>query len=200
LASAPMDSPNSDHALMAAVQRGDTSAFEQLLVKYNRAIVNFIYKFVNDVGVAEELAQEVFLKIYLARHTYEPRAPFSSWLYRIAANEGMRAARKGRRLFFRTRRQDADGHGNALEAIPDIRQNAEHKLTDNETARIVQKAIGSLPKKEKLAIVLRRYEGLSYEEIAGVMNCTEGAVKTYIHRGKLHLRDLMLPYIEKGLI
>jgi RNA polymerase sigma-70 factor, ECF subfamily len=195
-----MDSPNSDHALMVAIQKGDAVAFEQLLVKYSRTIVNFIYKFVNDVGMAEELAQEVFLKIYLARHTYEPRAPFSSWLYKIAANEGMKAARKERRWFFRTGRQEADGHENTLEAIPDTRQNAEHDLKDAETSRIVQKAINSLPKKEKLAIVLRRYEGLSYEEIAAVMNCTEGAVKTYIHRGKLHLRDIMLPYIAKGLI
>jgi RNA polymerase sigma-70 factor, ECF subfamily len=195
-----MGSQNSDLDLMAAVQRGDASAFEQLLVKYNKNIVNFIYKFVNNIGEAEELAQEVFLKIYMARHSYEPRAPFSSWLYRIAANEGIKAAVKGRRLFFRSRRRDTGEHENILESIPDVRQNAEHTLAGNETAQIVQKAISSLPKKEKLAIVLRRYQGLSYEEIAEVMNCTEGAVKTYIHRGKLRLREFMLPYIAKGLI
>jgi len=195
-----MDAKNSDHDLMAAVQRDDPSAFEQLLVKYNKVIVNFIYKFVNDIGEAEELAQEVFLKIYLARHSYEPRAPFSSWLYRIAANEGIKAARKGRRWFFRRRGRDFKSTENALESIPDTRLNAEYILAGNETAQIVQKAISSLPKKEKMAIVLRRYEGLSYEEIAEVMNCTEGAVKTYIHRGKLHLREFMLPYIAKGLI
>jgi RNA polymerase sigma-70 factor, ECF subfamily len=195
-----MHSPDSDHALMAAVQRGDARAFEQLLVKYNRTIVNFIYKFVNDVGVAEELAQEVFLKIYLARNTYEPRAPFTSWLYRIAANEGLKAARRGHRLFFRSRRQDTGGRGKTLETVPDTRQDAEHRLKDHETAIIVQTALNSLPNKEKLAIVLRRYEELSYEEIAEVMNCTEGAVKTYIHRGKLHLHNLMLPYIAKGAI
>jgi RNA polymerase sigma-70 factor, ECF subfamily len=195
-----MGSQNSDFDLMVAVQRGDASAFEQLLVKYNKNIVNFIYKFVNNIGEAEELAQEVFLKIYIARHSYEPRASFSSWLYRIAANEGIKAASKARRLFFRSRIRDTGGHENILESIPDRRQNAEHTLAGNETVQIVQKAINSLPKKEKLAIVLRRYQGLSYEEIAEVMNCTEGAVKTYIHRGKLRLREFMLPYIAKGLI
>jgi RNA polymerase sigma-70 factor, ECF subfamily len=195
-----MGSPDPDIELMVAFQRGSTSAFEQLLVKYNKLIVNFIYKFVNNIGEAEELAQDVFLKIYLARNSYEPRARFSSWIYRIAANEGIKAAHKKRRVFFWHARQDDNGATDDLEALPDGMADAEHGLADRETGNIVRMAINSLPKKEKLAIVLLRYQDLSYSEIAEVMNCTEGAVKTYIHRGKLHLRDFMLPYITKGLI
>jgi RNA polymerase sigma-70 factor (ECF subfamily) len=133
-----MDSPDPDIELMVAVQRGDASAFEQLLVKYNKIIVNFIYKFVNNIGETEELAQDVFLKIYLARNSYEPRARFSSWIYRIAANEGIKAARKKRWFFPRSAGQDGYGAEDVLEAVPDGRPNAEHMLADNETERILQ--------------------------------------------------------------
>jgi RNA polymerase sigma-70 factor, ECF subfamily len=200
LVEAPMGSPDPDVELMVAVQRGNTSAFEQIVFKYNKLIVNFIYKFVNNIGEAEELAQDVFLKIYLARDSYEPRARFSSWIYRIAANEGIKAARKKRRVFFRHTRRDDYATRDDLEALPDGMADAERSLVDREKGEIVRMAIHSLPQKEKLAIILLRYQDLSYGEIAEVMNCTEGAVKTYIHRGKLHLRDFMLPYMAKGLI
>jgi RNA polymerase sigma-70 factor, ECF subfamily len=195
-----MDSPDPDTDLMIAVQQGNTSAFDQLLVKYNKVIVNFIYKFVNNFGEAEELAQEVFLKVYLARNSYEPRARFSTWIFRIAANEGIKAAQRKRRFFSFSKNHNLKGAEDALEDVPDSRADAEGALAKSETGKIVRAAIQSLPPKEKMAVVLRRYQGLSYEEIAEVMNCTEGAVKTYIHRGKLRLRDFMLPYMAKGLI
>jgi RNA polymerase sigma-70 factor (ECF subfamily) len=191
---APKDPCDPDTALMVAFQQGEEAAFEQILDKYHRAIVNFIYKIVNNRAEAEELAQDVFLKVYRARHSYEPRARFSAWIYRIATNVGLKAAGRKRRSPFGfgldARYITGREEGRARE--PD----AEQKLITSELGTVVRQIIRGLPKNEKIAIILCRYEGLSYKEIADVMNCTEPAVKTYIHRGKLRLRERMRPYLK----
>jgi len=192
-----MDPPDPDAALMVAFQKGAEDAFEQLLDKYHRPIVNFIYKIVNNRGEAEELAQDVFLRVYRARDRYEPRARFAAWIYRIATNVSFKAANRARRLQFWSP-NPRDGALTVREAFPDYRPSAEARLVEAERGEAVRRAIRGLPKKEKLAIILRRYEGLSYKEIAEVMNCTEAAVKTYLHRGKLHLRETVLGYLKKG--
>lgn len=87
-----------------------------------------------------------------------------------------------------------------MESLPDGAPNAECRMVSAETGRIIRRAIQALPDNEKMALVLRRYEDLSYKEIAEVMNCTEGAVKTYIHRGKLRVRDHIIPYVSRGWI
>jgi RNA polymerase sigma-70 factor (ECF subfamily) len=185
-----------DTALMVAFQQGDEGAFEQILDKYHKAIVNFIYKIVNNRAEAEELAQDVFLKVYRARLNYEPRARFSAWIYRIATNVGLKAAGRKRRSPFGfgpdAGYKITGEEGRARE--PD----AEQTLVTSELGKVVRQVIRGLPRNEKIAIILRRYEGLSYKEIAEVMNCTEPAVKTYIHRGKLRLRDRIRPYLRKG--
>jgi RNA polymerase sigma-70 factor (ECF subfamily) len=191
---APKAPCDPDTALMVAFQQGEEAAFEQILDKYHKAIVNFIYKIVNNRAEAEELAQDVFLRIYRARHSYEPRARFSAWLYRIATNVGLKAAGRNRRSPF--------GFGpNKITRKEDVRvrePDAEQKLVESEMGKVIRQIIRGLPKNEKIAIILRRYEGLSYKEIADVMNCTEPAVKTYIHRGKLRLRDRIRPYLKEG--
>jgi len=194
---APMDPPDPDAAKMIAFQQGDVAAFEQLLDKHYKAIVNFIYKFVNNREESEELTQEVFLKVFRARATYEPRARFKAWLYRIATNVSLKASEKKRRFSFRRSFEERDfelyGYDGPVSVFAG---DAERNLLEKESAEMVRRALRELPKNEKVAIILRRYEGLSYKEIAEVMNCTEGAVKTYIHRGKLRLRDLLYPYIK----
>ncbi len=191
---APKAPCDPDTALMVAFQQGEEAAFEQILDKYHKAIVNFIYKIVNNRAEAEELAQDVFLRIYRARHSYEPRARFSAWLYRIATNVGLKAAGRNRRSPF--------GFGpNEITRKEEVRArepDAEQKLVESEMGKVIRQIIRGLPKNEKIAIILRRYEGLSYKEIADVMNCTEPAVKTYIHRGKLRLRDRIRPYLKEG--
>lgn len=198
---APMAPIDSDAALMVAFQQGNNEAFDQLLDKYHRRIVNFIYKIVNNSAEAEELAQEVFLRIYRARGTYEPTAHFAAWIYRIATNLSLKeAGKRNRLLFWRRDRNSHDSTAVEQDAIEDPLPDAEHKLIAAETGRVIRRAIRSLPPRERTALVLRRYEELSYKEIAEIMQCTEAAVKTYIHRGKLHVRDSILPYLQKGSI
>ncbi len=106
-----MDPADPDAALMVAFQKGDSAAFEQLLGKYHRVIVNFIYKIVNNASEAEDLTQDVFLKIFRAREHYEPRAPFAAWLYRIAVNVSLKAVAKKRFPLFGFRlNNDRDGN------------------------------------------------------------------------------------------
>jgi RNA polymerase sigma-70 factor (ECF subfamily) len=162
-------------------------------------IVNFIYRIVNDRPEAEELAQEVFLRVYRARESYEPRARFAAWIYKIATNAALKAAARTSRIpFRRASRRLGEAQHDGYEEIQDPRPNAESTLVGMELGMMVKRAIDSLPKKEKLAVILRRYQDLSYREIAAVMNCTESAVKTYLHRGKSHLRERLLPYLQKG--
>ncbi len=198
----PMDPIDPDAALMLAFQKGDNTAFDQILNKYSRPIVNFLYRIVNNRAEAEELAQEVFLRVYRARQSYEPRAPLGAWLFRIASNLGIRAARRNRRAPFVETEQGADSSGavSLVDRYPDPQPDPERLVASSETDRIVRNAIRALPEKERVALVLRRYEGLSYRDIAAVMECTEAAVKTYIHRGKLRVRHRMLPHIRKGEI
>jgi RNA polymerase sigma-70 factor (ECF subfamily) len=184
---------------MVAFQQGEETAFEQILDKYHKAIVNFIYKIVNNRAEAEELAQDVFLRIYRARHRYEPRARFSAWIYRIATNVALKAAGRKRRSpveFSSNTRYEISRKEEVRAREPD----AEQKLVESEMGKVVRQIIRGLPTNEKIAIILRRYEGLSYKEIADVMNCTEPAVKTYIHRGKLRLRDRIRPYLKEGKV
>lgn len=194
-----MDPIDPDVALMLAFQKGDDLAFEQLLDKHYGPIVNFVYRFVNNRSDAEELAQEVFLRVYRARSSYEPRARLSSWLYKIATNVALKAARKSRRMPLRNPAEAMHDSGGGND-IPDSRPNAESVLADEELEKAVRSALEALPRNEKLALILRRYQGLSYREIAAAMNCSEGAVKTYLHRGKLRVRRQLLPYLDKGRI
>ena len=191
-----IDPPDPDAELMVAFQKGDEVAFERLLDKYTKPIVNFIYKIVNNRGEAEELGQDVFLKIYRARHRYEPRARFSAWIYRIATNASLKALRQ--RRHFQSPAHDKARAGAAEGLLRDARPNAEATLVAGERDALIRRAIARLPEKQRVAIVLRRYEGLSYKEIAEVMRCTEAAVKTTIHRGKLSVREQLLGYIREG--
>jgi len=196
-----MEINDPDAELMVAFQQGDGTAFEQLLDKYHRPIVNFIYKIVNNAAEAEELAQEVFLRIYRSRQRYQPRARFAAWIYRIATNVSYKEA--GRKHRMRLWSRNNNSHEETLpveEVVRDPAPDAEGRLISSELGDVIRRAIGLLPRKEKVALILRRYEELSYREIAEIMDCTEAAVKTYIHRGKLHVRDQILPYLEKGRI
>ena len=196
-----MDPIDPDVELMVAVQQENSAAFEQLLDKYHRPIVNFIYKFVNNVSEAEDLAQEVFLRIYRARHRYQPKARFAAWAYRIATNLSLKEAQRKRRMGFWSRNHKGSENGvNKEETFADPLPDAEGRLMSAELGQVIRSAIRSLPRKERVAVVLRRYEELSYKEIAEIMSCTEAAVKTYIHRGKLRIRDRILPYVQKGRI
>ena len=172
-----MERINPDATLMVAFQRGDVNAFDQLLVKYHKAIVNFIYKIVANRAEAEDLAQDVFLQVYRGRSSYEPRASFAAWIYRIAANAGFKALRRRRRSPIDRLEPGNNESEEEIASFPDSKPDVEKQLADSETVKLVQEALLGLPKNEKIAIMLHRYEELSYKEIAEVMNCVRSVIR-----------------------
>lgn len=177
---------------MLRVKDGDDAAFDDILRKYQKPIINFIYHFVNNRAEAEELAQDVFLRVYAARAKYQPEAKFATWIYKIATNLCLKKLNQDR---ISTRlRVSIDEE--KIPELRDTRPNVQMVLETKEKEEIIAKAINSLPRNEKAAILLRKRQSLSYKEIANTIGCTEGAVKTYIHRAKIRLRERLSLYLE----
>jgi RNA polymerase sigma-70 factor (ECF subfamily) len=181
----------SDHELVAAVREGDELAFAEVVRRYRGPITNFVYRMLNDYDTAVDLAQETFVRVYTSVGRYEANYSFSTYIYRIAANLAISELRKRRRRkvvsFFGVFGGDAD---EATELDPaDERPLAEDELLADERKRAVKRAIASLPEKYRTALVLRDIEGHSYDEIAAILDLSEGTVKSRINRARGLLRD-----------
>lgn len=183
---------------MLGVKAGDDLSFELLLQKYRTPLVNFLYRMVRDQATAEDLAQEVFLRVYRARKSYAPSARFTTWLFRIATNVALNALRDGRR---RARElaldepRDGDDGRPALE-LPDGAPSAEQRLVARERARQIRRAILALPDKQRAAVVLHKYHEMDYDEIARILGCTESALKSLLFRAYEALRAELAPLAE----
>jgi RNA polymerase sigma-70 factor (ECF subfamily) len=163
---------------MLQVKEGSQAAFEVLVEKYQGPLTNLIYHLVLDRAEAEELAQEVFLRAYRAASRYRAEAKFSTWLYRIAVNlclNHLKGRRAGQRLPLE------DGFAASEAERPDL------QLERRELARLVERALDALPERQRTAVVLHRFEGLSYREIAQAMDCSVEAVEALLGRAKASL-------------
>lgn len=182
---------------MARVGRGDRGAFRVLVETHQGAVTNLIHHLIADQGRAEELAQDVFLQVYRAAPRYRPDARFTTWLYRIATNVALNALRARTRkptvsldaLESNDRGQQARVAVAPREAWPD------RVFERDELVRVVGRAIRSLPERQRIAVVLHRYAGLSYEAIAEVMSSSPDAVDALLRRAKAALRDALTPYV-----
>lgn len=179
-----------DALLMMQVRDGNDAAFDGLMNRYKKPLMNFIFRMVQDSSLAEELAQDVFVRIYLARKRYRPDAKFSTWMFSIATNTTLKHIRKNRRLIREVDLQNPhDPEAPFFDSVPGS-SDAHQVLQEKELLLLLQQALASLPGKERAALALRKDQGCSYQEIADIMRCSVGAIKTYIHRGKLRLREV----------
>ena len=179
--------PISDEELVKKFTVGDINAFEALVVRYQKSIVNFIYRMIGNFQEAEDLAQETFIKVYQFAHTYEGRSSFATWLFGIASNlcyDNLRAKSHWDCIFIDEKKEAIREQLLGESAIPSPQKAAE----DSELADLIETAIGKLPVQQRQAIVLREYYGFSYSEIAEVAKCSVAAVKSRIHKAKLQLR------------
>ena len=179
--------------LMLRFQNGDGSAFRQLFEAYKTPLLNFIYRYCQDRRVAEELSQEVFLRVYKTVLSYRPEARFSTWLYRIATNICLNEIRTGK---YRHELEIIDRQGGEegkLFEVVDRHSIAktDDKILEEEKQQAVRDAIAELPEKQRVALILSTYEQLSYKEIGKRLSCSEGAVKSIIHRAKIAIRDIL---------
>jgi len=184
-----------DREVVELAKAGKEDAYRELLRRYERPVFSLIYRMVRQHALAEDLAQETFIKVLNALETYRPEYKFSSWIFKIANNAAID----------QLRRRELDTL--SLDGAPDARtaeeieatalQATDHgespleELESRETGAAIERAIGRLRPEYRTCILLRHVEGRSYEEIAEVMDLPLGTVKTYIHRARLELREYL---------
>jgi RNA polymerase sigma-70 factor (ECF subfamily) len=190
-----------DTALMVQVQRGDVSSFSTLLSRNRNLVVQYLARVVQNRAVAEELAQDVFIRVYRSRHKYLPSAKFSTWLYRITTNIALNHFRDERKHQnnISLDQREAD---QARREVPDHTPLIEVRLVREEVAEQIRKAIRCLPAKQRAAVIMHKYEEMDYARIANVLGCTTPAVKALMFRAYETLRGRLsyLPGRSSGAV
>ena len=176
-----------DAELMVGVRDGDQASFGLLLDKHRSPVIHFLYRMVQNQAVAEELAQEVFLRVYKSRSSYEPTAKFTTWLFRIASHLALNWIRDGRNEKRQASLDEESPDGTAKQ-VPDRSRTVEQELVYQVKLREVRQAIESLPAKQKAAVMMHKYQEMEYAEIADVLSCSESAVKSLLFRAYESLR------------
>ena len=188
----------SDVQLMLDVKAGDEASFELLLRRYRTPLVNFLYRMVRDSAAAEDLAQEVFLRVYRARRKYAPNAKFTTWLFRIATNLALNALRDGR---YRQMEVSIEQPGEPGESdptpidLPDRQPGVEQQLMARDRAERIRRAVYALPEKQRAAVLLHKYHELDYDQIARILDCSESALKSLLFRAYETLRVELAPLV-----
>ena len=176
-----------DAELMLRVKEGDDSSFDLLLAKYRLPVIHFLYRMVQDHGVSEELGQEVFLRVYRSRATYEPTAKFTTWLFRIATHLALNWLRDGKNERSQEHLDDTSDDM-PVRQVSDRGPSVEQTMVYQVKIHEIRRAIASLPEKQRAAVLMHKYEEMEYSQIAKVLNCSESAVKSLLFRAYETLR------------
>jgi RNA polymerase sigma-70 factor, ECF subfamily len=193
----------SDVQLMLDVKAGDEQSFELLLQRYRSPLVNFLYRMVRSREQAEDLAQEVFIRVYRAREEYVPSAKFTTWLFRIATNLALNSLRDHRYRKLEVSMDapittDAeDGDQRSFE-VADKHPTVEQELVEDARKKMIRHAIEKLPEKQRAAVLLHKYQELDYAEIAKILSCSESALKSLLFRAYETLRVELAPLVRHG--
>jgi len=188
---------DSDFDLMLRVRQGDAASFDELLRRYRTPLVKYFTRLVRDQALAEDLAQEAFLRVYKARHRYRPDARFTTWLYRIATNLALNAIRDARNW----QRQEGSGReddGETSFEFVDPKASVEQQLMATDRSRMIREAIDSLPQNQRAAVILHKYQEVDYRQIAGVLKVSESSVKSLLFRAYETLRVRLEPLARGG--
>jgi RNA polymerase sigma-70 factor (ECF subfamily) len=192
-----MTDTQSDVALMLRVKDGDHEAFRTLIERHQRAVINVIHRAIDDAWEAEDLAQRVFIQVFRSASRYKPTAKFTTWLFTIThntiLNEHRRRARHATQSLDAMAQPDDSDEAGVQVADPragdPAREAAERELQER-----IQQAIERLPDAQRTAVILCRFEGLAYEEIAQVLGCSVSAVKSLLHRARQTLKEQLRGY------
>jgi RNA polymerase sigma-70 factor (ECF subfamily) len=186
-----------DAEVMLRVKAGDDSAFDFLVQKYRRPIINFMYRMAHNTAAAEDLAQEVFLRVYRSRSGYEASAKFTTWLYRIATNLGMNYSRD-------TRHErpenimNLDAPDEETGQAPDLADktpSVEEEIMRRERLRAIRQKVEALPERQKMAVLMHKYQQMDYREIADVLKLSESATKSLLFRAYETLRTQLKEFV-----
>jgi RNA polymerase sigma-70 factor (ECF subfamily) len=176
-----------DAELMLRVRYGDERSFGVLLERHRVPVVRFLFRMIQCQAVAEELAQEVFLRVYRSRNTYEPTAKFTTWLFRIASHLAFNWIRDRRNEKYQESLDDGGDDGSPIQ-VADRSRTIEQELLFRARLSEVRQAIGTLPEKQRSAVLMHKYEEMEYSQIAAVLGCSESAIKSLLFRAYETLR------------
>jgi RNA polymerase sigma-70 factor (ECF subfamily) len=186
-----------DAEVMLRVKAGDQSAFDYLVQKYRRPLVSFMYRMARNTAAAEDLAQEVFLRVYRSRATYEASAKFTTWLYRIATNLAVNHARDTRheRPEVTVSLDEPDEETGTTLDVADGTITAEEALVRRERMLAIRSKVEALPERQKLAVMMHKYQQMDYKQIADVLKLSESATKSLLFRAYETLREQLREFL-----
>ncbi len=189
--------PASDAAIMLRVAEGDEAGFTYLAQKYHRPMIHFLYRMVNNQAIAEELAQEVFLRVYRARASYRAEARFTTWLYRIATNLAVNYARdtKHERTAQTVYLDQPDEETGTSPDLADDEPSAEEQLLRNERMAAIRLHVMALPERQRMAVLMHKYQGMDYRQIGEVLKLSESATKSLLFRAYQTLREKLKDFV-----
>jgi RNA polymerase sigma-70 factor (ECF subfamily) len=187
----------SDAEVMLRVAKGDDAAFDYLVEKYRRPIISFMYRTTHNQATAEELAQEVFLRVYRSRESYEASAKFTTWLYRIATNLAVNNARdtKHERAENQVSLDEPDEESGSTMDVADTRITVEQQLLREERLAAIRKVVEALPERQRMAVLMHKYQNMDYKEIAAVLKLSESATKSLLFRAYESLRESLKQFL-----
>lgn len=191
--------PEPDELLIEYISAGNESAFEALVQRHQVKVINLIYYFLNDRWEAEDVAQEVFLKVWRNAHKFKGKSKFSTWLYRIVINTCLNHKRSGKKESnpLDSISNPLDGQNN-LELAGKTQCNPHQVMEKKERKTVVNQSIRLLPQNQRMALILSRFEGYSYTEIAELMNVSISSVESLLFRAKQKLARILFPLKDKG--
>jgi RNA polymerase sigma-70 factor (ECF subfamily) len=186
-----------DSAIMLELKGGNMAAFDFLIQKYRKPIINFMYRMTRNQAIAEELAQEVFLRVYRSRETYRAEARFSTWLYRIATNLGVNQARDTRheRAASTVYLDEADSETGTTPDVADQTPDVESRLLREERMAAIRQHVMALPERQRMAVLMHKYEGMDYSQIGEVLKLSESATKSLLFRAYQTLREKLKGFV-----
>jgi RNA polymerase sigma-70 factor (ECF subfamily) len=186
-----------DADVMLRVKAGDDSAFNYLVQKYRRPMVNFMYRMAHNTAGAEDLAQEVFLRVYRSRESYEASAKFTTWLYRIATNLAVNHARDTRheRAENQVSLDEPDEESGRTLDLPDATPSVEENLVQRQRLAAIRQHVQALPERQRIAVVMHKYQQMDYRQIADVLKLSESATKSLLFRAYETLREQLREFV-----
>lgn len=188
-----------DLELVNRAQKGDSVAFEQLVMKYDRHVLNIAYGYRNNQDDADDIYQEVFLRVYKGLKNFQARSKFSTWLYRITVNVCIEFKRKEKVREHESLDNEVGDDENTFSyaATIDSGLSTDKEVLDNEMNEIINSEVEKLPQQLRMAFTLKYYQGLKIKEISNMMNCTEGTIKGYLFTSSRKLRKKLKPILER---
>jgi RNA polymerase sigma-70 factor (ECF subfamily) len=195
--SVPTGEALNDADVMLRVKAGDQEAFEYLVEKYRRPMVNFMYRMAHNSAAAEDLAQEVFLRVYRSREGYEATAKFTTWLYRIATNLAMNHVRDTRneRPEKTVSLDEPDQETGLTMDVPDAALSAEQTILRRERLAAIRQRVQALPERQRLAVLMHKYQQMDYKQIGEVLKLSESATKSLLFRAYETLREQLKEFL-----